>query len=516
MRNLIILILFSILVFGCKKHEEPELMRLEGTLSFQVDMADPGSQLKDWPCKLDDLGNLLEPDYAEIWIDGTVYYPEVFRINGVLYTQSIKFLLWAATSDTLEVTRFLLWDDNGTPTDTLDDQIVMGTPEEGSPYEAYITPELRYDRFIVVNAFEKHEFLFEVLCFLDDDYLNFGFDWFVIHEIVIREECFFGDICVKDLSDTTGYAMPGSYYLNQSTGIQIDMPAIFKVHVRDASGANVPNSPFSNFSYAANYGVGTPLCINWPDNLQQNGEEFHIEIWVKVQDGDYSPPFGYNLFWEGTLTETGELYDLAGNFIDPGIDGIVEFVLGECNYSDTDIQLTPYQNLPAVVDMYCQGLPYTPGDLGTYFDITLSGIPVGYDLHNGEYGVYCGDQDGEIFVNHMYYDTEVYGSMYPENFPSEIQQQLTDNIDLANWLFNNLENYPGYCWDELQDALWILLDSEYEQDELFNDPPTPTTTDMVADAQAYGDGYLPLPGGYAAIIFWNGENTQLVFAFVDP
>ena len=101
------LILFSILVYGCKKHEEPELVpiKYETEISFQVDLVEEGGSEKDWPCKLDDMGYLLEPDYAEIWIDGTIYHPAVFRINGVLYTQSIKFLLGTEVSDTLEVTR---------------------------------------------------------------------------------------------------------------------------------------------------------------------------------------------------------------------------------------------------------------------------------------------------------------------------------------------------------------------------------------------------------------------------
>ena len=92
MRNLIILIIFSILAFSCKKHEEPEMQSLATEISFQIDRIDPGGMQKDWPCKLDSEGNLLEPDYAEIWIDGTIYNPAVFRINGVLYTQAIKFL----------------------------------------------------------------------------------------------------------------------------------------------------------------------------------------------------------------------------------------------------------------------------------------------------------------------------------------------------------------------------------------------------------------------------------------
>jgi len=207
MRKLLVLVLVSVLVFGCKKDVyETTPMEKASDISFQIDLVDPGA-MKDWDCKLDINGDLLEPDYAEIIIDGETYYPAVFRIDGILYTQNIKFLLGQADNAQLEVTRFVLWDDSNTPNDMTDDQIVMGMPEQNSLYEPYITSELRYDRFIDVTAFQKHQFLFEVLCFIDDEYENFGFDWFQIHEIVIREECFFGDICIKHLAD---YQLTGS------------------------------------------------------------------------------------------------------------------------------------------------------------------------------------------------------------------------------------------------------------------------------------------------------------------
>ena len=521
LRNILVLILFSVMVFGCKKGNQEQTVLKEAEISFRVDLVDPGT-MKDWECKLDILGNLLEPDYAAVTIDGITYYPAVFRIDGILYTQSIKFLLPDGyDSWTYNVEGFVLYDDGGTPGGTLpesDDVIVMGTPAEGSAYEVYITEAYRLDYEITVEAFQKAEYLIEVLCFIDADYDKFGFDWFMIHEIVIREQCFFGDICIKDLSAQTGYAMEGSPYLMQSTGIQLDMPAIMKILVTDANGAPVPTTapyPFTNNTEAANYGVGAPLCIDWPDHLWIPDEIYNVKIWIMVQDGDVSPPFAYKLFWTGTITELGVLYDAAGNLVDPGDDGIVEIVLGECNLSDADIQLVPYQNLPQYVDMYCQPAPYAPGDFGTYFDITLSGITGIYDIHNGEYGVFCCDQIASIGLPSQHDDTEVYGSMYPESFPAAILQKTRDNIDLANWLFNNLENYPGYNWDELQDALWVLLD-DYEEAHMFHWPLTSNSQDMVDDAIAYGEGYLPLPGGWAAIMFWNGTTVQLVFTFVDP
>jgi len=507
------------MLWACKKNiQEQPAVQNEAEFSFSVNLVDPGNLKDGWECKFDSLGNFLEPDYAHVIIDGQDYYPAVFRIDGILYTQSIKLMLGDAYSADLPVTRFVLYDDGGTPGGTLpeaDDQIVMGTPEAGSHYAQYIPYSYQLPRNITVTAFEKAQYLFKVLCFIDDEYEKFGFDWFRIWEIVIREECFFGDICIKDVSAQTGYAMPGSPYLNQSTGIQLDMPAIMEIHVKDASGNHVPYSPFTNNLPDYGYGVGVPLCINWPDHLP-GSQIFDVEIWIMVQDGDYSPPFAFNLFWTGTLTDMGVLYDADGVMVDPGTDGIIELVLGECNLSDTDIQLVPYQNLPATVDLLTQGTPFAPGDYGAYFDISLYGIVGTYDIHNGEYGVWCGDQEADIGVPGSYPGTEVYGSMYPDLFPAEVEQQFKDNIDLANWLFNNLENYPGWTWDELQDALWIILDHDFIYPDLLNNPPTATTNEMVADATAYGDNYLPPPGGWAAIIFWNGIDIQLMFTYVDP
>jgi len=521
MKKLLPLILLSILLWGCKKPlQEQALLQNEAEISFSINLLDPGN-LKDWECKTE--GNvvgapLLEPDYAHVIIDGQDYYPAVFRINGILYTQSIKIMLGDAYSASLPVTRFVLYDDGGTPGGTLpeaDDQIVMGTPDEGSHYGQYMPSSYRLPRNITVTAFEKAQYLFKVLCFIDDDYEKFGFDWFMIWEIVIREECFFGDICIKDVSSGTGYAIPGSPYLQQSTGIQLDMPAIMEIHVKDAYGNHVPYSPFTNNLPDMGYGVGVPLCINWPDYLHAQNEVFNVEIWIMVQDGAYSPPFAYNLFWEGTLSDDGVLFDAAGNIVDPGADGIVDLVLGECNLSDTDIQLAPYQNLPATVTMQTL-LPALPGTLGTFFDIELSGIVGIYDIHNQMYGVYCGDQETSLSVPQIFYNTEVYGSMYPELFPAEIEQMLKDNIEQANWLMNNLENYPGYVWEDIQNALWAILDEGATFPWAGLIPPTALSLQMSADAALYGIDYLPPPGGWAAIIFWNGTQVQVIFTFVDP
>lgn len=527
MKKLLVLVLISVLVFGCKKDiQEDPVAANEAEVSFEINLLDPGTT-KDWPCKLDSEGNLLEPEYAEIDLyDGTTtytFYPLVFRIGGVLYTQNIKLMLPPDVSvSTMQVTKFLLWDDNNTPSAIpgSDDVLVMGTPSSGSDYEVYITPAYRFAYTIGIEAFKKFQFPIEVLCFIDDDYLEFGFDWFVITEIVVREECFFGDICIKDVSAQTGYGMTGSPYLLQGA-IQLDMPAIMMINVfEEGTTTHVPYSPFTNLPDDGNgpYWVGGPLCINWPDNLQVPDEVFDIEIWIMVQDGDVSPPFAYNLFWTGTLTELGVLKDAAGNVVPPGDDGIIEVVLGECNLTATDIQLVPYQNLPASCDMLTSG-SYNPGPDGTYFSVYLDEFAPNsgpYDIEEGTwYGIYCGDQGETIYLNSSYDNTDVYGSLVPSLLPASLEQQFRDNIDCANWLMNNLDNYPGYIWQDIQNALWKILDAQATFPHQIS-APTTLSLQMSTDALAYGDGYLPPPGGWAAVIFEATPTTQVVFTFVDP
>jgi hypothetical protein len=531
MRKLLVLVLVSLLVFGCKKDEVQEPIANEAEVSFAVDLLQPENGLKDFPptCLP------LEPEYAKIVIDGYAdpFYPLVFRINGILYTQNIKLPVPDGVTESYTVTEFILYDDTNTPNNMGDDVIVMAAPADGSPWEQYISAGKDLNYTFTVKAFEKAQYTIEVLCFLPDVYTEFGFDWFQIHEIIVREQCFFGDICVKDVSVDKGYAYPGSPYLNQSTGIQLDMPALMSIDVyyQDSidpatqESQRVPFAPFTNamdlWDGVHNWGVGAPLCIKFPDHLWIPDEMYYVDIYIWVMDGDNSPPFKLKLFWQGQIDEMGVLYDLAGNIVPAGDDGIIELVLGECNLSATDIQLVPYQNLPDMVDMQTEPSP-GPGSLGTYFDVTLSNLRPGagpYDLEAKLYGVWCGDQAETIYVPSPYNDVAVYGSLEDQStWPGDIEQKLKDNLDQANWLFNNLDNFPGYTWEDIQNALWVLLDDGYVIPDPLGTvgPMTPLAEDMVDDAQLYGNDYLPPPGGWAAILFYSNANTQLIFTFVDP
>ncbi|RLD36930.1 MAG: hypothetical protein DRI83_04690 [Bacteroidetes bacterium] len=497
MRKLLILIFISVLVYGCKKDEIKNDAPVQQEVSFAIDLVDPGSGMKDWECKVDAQGNLLEPDYAQVTISGADYFPLVFRIDGILYTQNIKLDLPVPVGGYI-VTQFLLWDDGNTPGGTLpeaDDQIVMGTPASGSPYEVYIAEPYRLDYVIDVLAFEKIQIPIEVLCFQDDEYTEFGFDWFVITEIVIREQCFFGDICVKHPDDYIG-----SLYENQSTGLQLDMPAIVELHVFK-DGTPVPYSPFTNATADANWGVGAPLCIQYPDNLQITGEVFTVELWILVKWGD---TFVYKLFHTWTFIDNAMIPD--------GTDGIVEFVLGNCNLMNTDLQLAPYQDLPTMANITLSG----PGDPG-YNDLFVNTVtPAGtYDLPVGvNLAGWCGDYSTCITAGT--FDVFVHTSLYDINWPAGMPFSLV-TIGKVNWLFNHLDYY-GMDINTLTQADGVIIQSAIWK-IISSIACTGVAAQMAADAETYGVGYVPPPGGWAAALFVvdnDSECYQLIFTVVDP
>jgi hypothetical protein len=501
MKRTILLAVIAIGVFfaACKKDEqiEKEQPNAKQEVSFAVELVDPsnGGGLKDWDCKLDAAGGLLEPDYAQVTIDGVDYFPLVYRIDGVLYTQNIKLdILPGNESQDYTVSKFLLWDDGGTQGGTLpeaDDQIVMGTPEEGSDYAVYVNTEVSFD--ITVTAFQKAEYSIDVLCFQEAEYTKFGFNWFAINEIVVREQCFFGDICIKQPS-----AFAGSNYALQSTGLQLDMPAIMELHVKDASGNHVPGSPFTNNTEEADYGVGAPLCIQYPDNLQIDGEVFTVELYILVKWGD---TFVFNHFHTWTFSDD--------ETIPAGADGIVEIVLGECNLSDTDLQLAPYQDIPTMANI---SIGY-PGDPG-YWDITVNTVspPGSYELMPGLHFGFCGDVYTTI-TSPQTFDAYVYPSLYDNEWPAGMPFDLSE-IATVNWIFNNLDlfgmdimNLTSAQGDDLQDAIWYLLNDGYG------------VPNAIATAAAGQTNFQPLPGGWAAVCFVKDDNPQahqLLFVVVDP
>ncbi len=431
----------------------------------------------------------LKASYAEIVMNGTTYTPAVYYLNGVAYTQAIKLVPGNYT-----ITQFMLMNDNGTPDDTTDDIIVSAAPEAGSPYAAFVNHPLDYN--ITVTAFHKNQVNIEVLHFTPQEYTAFGFDWFSMTQTTVREQVFFGDISVKHPSD---YA--GSLYAQQSNGLQVDMPAIFKIKV-------YRNGVFLiSYNNEANLGEGDVLHVAYPD-VANTTDHFRFDLYIYVKIGD---TFGYKKFYSWTFDDDQK--------IPAGSDGVVDFVLGNSNASQPDLLLPPYMNLPETCTYKIVG-SYAPGSQGGYVDAQLTNVGNGFDFSNGTFASYCADKDVTINVNHAY-DMDVYSSLYPNLMPAFAAN--ADKWARVNWLFNHLDNYPNHTWGEVQGAIWLIMNNWNGQAHGGVPTADAVTHQMANDAQPHTD-FTPLPGGWAAVVFvphgtdpnQGSPDIQTMFVQVDP
>lgn len=446
---LYIAFLLSVIITSCQKDEvNQSVIKQDFTLGIEIvssDMLKGG--LWDYQCLSDEEGKLYEPAIAEIELKdsngvSSKFYPAVFFQNNKLYTQAIKL-----ETGTYSITKFILWNDH--PLTGNNPQIIMATPEKGSDFSEYVSEGLDID--FSIESFRKAEIEIDVLCFMPQMYNSFGFTWYEITEIVVREFCFFGDICAngsdgngsqeetawggdyegsgsawwyyfdtegpseqaiyagQQLTDGTitylngeitidlgswslqnvdepvkiqGYSenelpvslpspgllntykgnqltvtvphfryyaihldvaleeslttaeapyipddFAGSDYENVPGGLQTDMPAIFKIHVY-RNGLEMPNSPFSNLGVE-----DQPLCVKYPDRIRISDEEFTFELFVLVPDGQDG--FHYKYYHTFSSIDDGPL-----DTEDLEDDGVIDFVLGNCNYSPADLQLS--------------------------------------------------------------------------------------------------------------------------------------------------------------------------------
>ena len=121
----------------------------------------------------------------------------------------------------------------------------------------------------------------------------------------------------------------------------------------------------------------------------------------------------------------------------------------------------------------------------------------------------------------------VWSSLYPELMIGDAKNYEWDRV---NWLINHLGNYPGYGWEDVQYALWMIESPSWIVTVGVTTvsglaPVTQIAIDMAQDAVANGDGFIPVPGGWAAVAFENqgapaagtaGDKVQCIFTRIDP
>jgi hypothetical protein len=305
-----IIFLSILLLTNCKKEDKQDKDR-QGELVFAPIDITPDKSGWDWQCDLD-----LNAVYAMVIIDGEEHYPYTYVLDGKLYTQTIKL---DAGNHVIEY--FALMDDMGTPEIKYDDGIVKATPLDGSEFAQYV--EYTLPKPITIVAFQKFELKIDVLCYIPEIYEYFGFFWFDVNEITVREQCFFGDFCLPNLAD-----YEGSLYAQN--GLFVDEVAIFMI--KAFRNDEMLGEFYNTYEVEEELLFKEPLCIKYPD--YDNAEDyFKFELWIYVKVGE---DFEYVLFhiWEFMNDEK----------IENGGDGVVEFVLGDCVYTETDLLLPPYIN----------------------------------------------------------------------------------------------------------------------------------------------------------------------------
>lgn len=511
-----LLLIVGLAVTSCNK---PEQLPLEQDVTFKAVAFESGFKAGDIctsdvahyaVLKIQPLKNgTIDPDKPEF-----EEILDIFYLNGTMYTNTLKL-----NAGSYKLNSFVLMNygtDNAFGDTTTDgsgvDVIVYASPVDGSPNADIVEGlPLTFD----VGIFTKNEVNLEVLCFDEASYTDFGFSWFAINftNVGNNDLVFFGDFCTKYFEDYVG-----SLYENQANGLRHDMPAIFRIEVlnitdpSDPSDVGIYNNIYHENGFDYWLGVGAPLVVPSPDDPSINNEifEFVLSIYVKVGAG-----FQIKEFARFTSNDAGDL-----NEITKGIDGVYDFVLGSC-VPDADLVLPPYMNLPANATVEFTN----PGTISnSYWDIYLSNIGAGFDIANtldpteGEKPLpgFCGDHGTTIGNGPM--NLNVYSSLYPGLIPASFDSQIAvmNNI---NWLGNHLANYPGYVWQDVQDAVWKLIDPSFGYDY---DTENDYAATMVSDAIAQGNNYMPPVGGYAAVLFIspdatdNDRDLQLIFTLVDP
>jgi len=116
----------------------------------------------------------------------------------------------------------------------------------------------------------------------------------------------------------------------------------------------------------------------------------------------------------------------------------------------------------------------------SYFNATLSNVPVGYDVTNSTYFSWCIDPSGYVDPG-VPYKAMLYSSCDP---PSHLQR---DYWDMINYILNNKRGTSR----DVQRAIWYFTDGI---------TPTRIGQEIVDDALMNGEGFIPGPSQMVAVI----------------
>jgi hypothetical protein len=423
MKKILMLLLVATMftTVGCKKEQRGDSSKQQGELVIQpvtLDLEKSNNFDKDgdYDCE-------TEINYALVYVDGDMYRMPVFYLNGMLYTQSLKL-----DAGNHILGEFVLMHDNGTPNDYSDDVAIKAAVHSGADYAEFVDFHVDYE--FAIEAFVKKEVHVEVLCVDLDTYDEFGFVFFSVWETTLYSKYFFGDLCNPCLDD-----LEGSLYENQTGGVLLDNSAIFEIrqYRNDVFVTSVNNEDV--------YGEGV-VCMPYADRIGVE-DNFRFELWVYVPVGnsyEYVHMYDYIFMDDDMLMENAE--------------NVNTFVVGNCLYdSEGVLVLSQYINLPATAD-FSLGAVHSPAAINVdyKFDLTYTGIPLGYSLENTTYGAYCGEQSVTISLNTTY--TANITSSLNLAHASLISGLSEVEVMKLHWVANNLVQ----DWALIQNVVWSITD----------------------------------------------------------
>jgi len=131
----------------------------------------------------------------------------------------------------------------------------------------------------------------------------------------------------------------------------------------------------------------------------------------------------------------------------------------------------------------------------SYFDITLSDIPSGFDVNNGTYHGWC-VQETIKMTQHVNHTVLLY-SCYDPSLPLEYHNNHWDKI---NYILNHKQGNAM----SIQHAIWYYTDNK----DCFGDPDASA---MISNAEQHGAGFIPTSGELLAIPIQGIPAIQLTF-----
>jgi hypothetical protein len=136
-------------------------------------------------------------------------------------------------------------------------------------------------------------------------------------------------------------------------------------------------------------------------------------------------------------------------------------------------------------------LPSTPviievsSGTASFFNTTLSDVPLGYDVTNGTYLGWCIDTSTNMALSPATHEVTLYSSLNP---PATL---TTEKWDMVNYILNHKQGVV----QDIQQAIWYFADigGNYT-------PTSPVAWSIVNDALANGAGFVPSAGQITAVI----------------